>query len=188
MVLLIDHFDSFTWNIYHYIQMCGQACTLVREDEGVIDAIEKAQPAGIVLSPGPMRPENHPVMQEVLQMYHKQLPMLGICLGHQAIGVFFGAKLVKGSVPVHGKVSEIKHCTHPMYSEIPGSLQVARYHSLVLAGLEDTPLEITAQTGDGLPMSLAHKELPLWGVQYHPEAIQTEYGLQLLKNWIAILN
>jgi anthranilate synthase/aminodeoxychorismate synthase-like glutamine amidotransferase len=188
MVLLIDNFDSFTWNIYHYIMMCGQNCMLMREDEAVMAAIEKHGPAGIVFSPGPMRPADHPAMLAVIDKYHKEIPMLGICLGHQAIGEFFGARLMKAPVPVHGKVSEISHAVHPMYNGIPASLKVARYHSLVLTGLQNTGLTITASTADGLPMSMAHNSLPLWGMQFHPEAIQTEHGLQLLKNWTALLN
>jgi len=187
-VLLIDNFDSFTYNIYHYIQMCGAECSLVRNDEPVMDELEKEEYAGIVFSPGPMKPENHPVMFEVLEKYHDVKPILGICLGHQAIAQFFGANIIKAPKPVHGKISKIYHTGHKMFTEIPENIFVARYHSLVVDGLEKTNLNITSTTADGLPMSFAHKELPLWGVQFHPEAVQTEYGLKMLKNWTSIFS
>jgi anthranilate synthase/aminodeoxychorismate synthase-like glutamine amidotransferase len=187
-ILLIDNFDSFTWNIYHYLLMCGAECRLMRNDEDVSGAIDAAPPDGIVFSPGPMRPEQHPLMFEILQRFYDSKPILGICLGHQAIGEFFGAALVKAPEPVHGKVSEIMHAPHDMYRDIPDYFSVARYHSLILSGLEKTDLSITASTQNGLPMSIAHNSYPLWGVQYHPEAIQTEYGLQLLKNWASLFS
>jgi anthranilate synthase/aminodeoxychorismate synthase-like glutamine amidotransferase len=188
MVLLIDNYDSFTYNIYHYIQMCGEECKLMRNTEPVMDVIEQNNPAGIVFSPGPMRPQNHPLMFDVLQKYYSIKPILGICLGHQAIGEFFGATLLKGPQPVHGKVSNISHTGHIMYNGIPQNLDVARYHSLILSGLEKTDLKITSSTKDGIAMSLAHKTLPVWGLQFHPEAIQTEYGLQMLKNWTSMFS
>jgi anthranilate synthase component 2 len=166
--------------------MCGQDCKLMRNTEPVLEEIEQNNPDGIVFSPGPMRPENHPLMFDILKKYHATKPILGICLGHQAIGEFFGGSLLKAPKPVHGKVSEISHTGHAMYAGIPQSVNVARYHSLALAGLQDTALITTATTKDGLPMSLAHKTLPVWGLQFHPEAIQTEYGLQMLKNWTSI--
>lgn len=186
--LLIDNFDSFTYNIYHYLLMCGIDCRLMRNDGPVMEALEKKEISGIVFSPGPMRPENHPVMFRILEKYHDQKPILGICLGHQAIGEFYGANLVMAPKPVHGKISGIKHNGHLMFSNIPEKLNVARYHSLAVTGLESTSLEVTSTTGDGTAMSLAHKEFPVWGVQFHPEAIQTEYGLQLLKNWTSIFS
>jgi anthranilate synthase/aminodeoxychorismate synthase-like glutamine amidotransferase len=187
-VLLIDNFDSFTYNVYHYIQMCGVECHFMRNDEQVMDELEKNDYSGIVFSPGPMKPENHPIMFEVLAKYHTEKPILGICLGHQAIGQFFGANVIKAPKPVHGKISKIHHAGHDMFSDIPENLYVARYHSLVVSGFEKTDLCITSTTDDGLPMSFAHKELPLWGVQFHPEAIQTEHGLKIFKNWTSIFS
>jgi anthranilate synthase/aminodeoxychorismate synthase-like glutamine amidotransferase len=160
----------------------------MRNKESVMAEIEQSKPEGIVFSPGPMRPNQHPLMFEVLEKYYTSLPILGICLGHQAIGEFFGATLLKAPKPVHGKISNISHTGHFMYNGIPKNLDVARYHSLVLAEVEKSPLFITSATNDGLPMSVAHKYLPIWGLQFHPEAIQTEYGLQMLKNWTSIFS
>jgi anthranilate synthase/aminodeoxychorismate synthase-like glutamine amidotransferase len=187
-VLLIDNFDSFTYNVYHYILMCGVECHFMRNDEPVIDELEKNDYSGIVFSPGPMKPDNHPLMFEILEKYHTSKPIMGICLGHQAIGQFFGANIIKAPKPVHGKISRIHHTGHNMFNDIPENINVARYHSLVVGGLEKTVLNITSTTEDGLPMSFAHKGLPLWGVQFHPEAIQTEYGLKMLKNWTSIFS
>jgi len=187
-ILLIDNFDSFTYNIYHYLLQCGQDCRMMRNTGPVLEELSTGKYSGIVFSPGPMRPDNHPIVREVIRKYHLDVPMLGICLGHQAIGEFFGAELTKAPVPVHGKVSVIHHTGHPMFQDVPKSVQVARYHSLLLKDIEKTSLTITATTDDGLPMSLAHKGLPVWGMQFHPEAIQTEYGQQMLKNWTSIFS
>ncbi len=187
-VILIDNFDSFTHNIYHYLLMCGIDCRLIRNDEGVMDVIETGNFSGIVFSPGPMKPENHPVMFDVIEKYEHNMPMLGICLGHQALAEYYGADVIKAPKPMHGKVSRIKHSGHAMFDGIPAEINVARYHSLVASGLAETALEVTSMTDDGLPMSFTHKELPIWGIQFHPEAIQTEFGLKMLKNWTSIFS
>jgi len=187
-ILLIDNFDSFTYNIYHYILLCGIDCRLIRNDENVEEVLQTEKFSGIIFSPGPMRPENHPVIFDLIEKYHTTLPMLGICLGHQAMGEYFGANLVKSPKPMHGKISAIHHTGHVMFSGIPGEINVARYHSLIVEGLEKTVLKITSVTAEGLPMSFAHKDLPLWGIQFHPEAIQTQYGLKMLKNWTSIFS
>ena len=187
-VLLIDNFDSFTYNVYHYIQMCGVECHFMRNNEPVMKELENHDYSGIVFSPGPMKPDNHPLMFEILEKYNTLKPILGICLGHQAIGQFFGANIIKAAKPVHGKISRIHHTGHHMFTDIPENVFVARYHSLVVAELDKTALNVTSTTDEGLPMSFAHKELPIWGVQFHPEAIQTEYGLKMLKNWTSIFS
>ena len=167
--------------------MCGVDCHFMRDNEPVMEELEKNDYSGIVFSPGPMKPENHPLMFGILEKYHTIKPILGICLGHQAISQFFGASVIKAPKPVHGKISRISHTGHEMFKNIPENINVARYHSLVVDGLK-TALTITSAADDGLPMSFAHKELPLWGVQFHPEAIQTEYGLKMLKNWTSIFS
>ena len=167
--------------------MCGVDCNLMRNDEAVDAAIQTGNYKGIIFSPGPMRPENHPAIFQLIEKYHKAIPMLGICLGHQAIGKYFGADLVKSPKPMHGKISKVCHRGHAMYSGIPREIYVARYHSLIVQGFEKTELITTSETDDGLPMSFAHKELPLWGIQFHPEAIQTQFGLKMIKNWTSII-
>lgn len=188
MILLIDNFDSFSCNIYDYVLQCGVLCAMYRNDSISIEEIKALNPAGIIISPGPGRPEDHKLIRPLLETFHENSPIFGICLGHQAIGEFFGAKLIKAPVPVHGKVSDIFHHGHPMFAGIPSPHAVTRYHSLVLDRLEGTGLEETSHTPDGIIMSLAHSTLPIWGVQYHPEAILSEYGLRLFKNWLGLLN
>ena len=183
MVILIDNYDSFTYNLYDYALQAGRDCSVCREDEITMPDIEKMAPAGFIFSPGPEKPENHPLMFEILKKYFKSKPILGICLGHQAIGEFFGAKLIKGEKPMHGKVSEIKHTGHEMFQGIPQQFNVARYHSLILENLDGTELKPTSFTHEGVLMSLAHKNLPIWGVQFHPEAILTGFGMKIIKNW-----
>ncbi len=187
-VILIDNFDSFTYNIYHYLLMCGTDCRLMRNDEPVLNSIATENFSGIVFSPGPMKPENHPLMFDILEKYNSSKPILGICLGHQAIAEFFGAQVIKAPKPMHGKTSLINHTGHMMFNGIPEKINVARYHSLVVEGVENTALQVTSSTSDGLPMSFANKELPIWGIQFHPEAVQTEFGLKMLKNWTSIFS
>jgi anthranilate synthase/aminodeoxychorismate synthase-like glutamine amidotransferase len=186
MILLLDNFDSFTWNIYHYALMAGLDCKLYRSNEISMQEIKKMDPAGFIFSPGPKRPENHPLMFEILEQYHSLKPILGICLGHQAIGEYFGMELVKAPQPVHGKTSTIRHEGHEMFHKLPSSLEVTRYHSLILERAENKYLEFTSRSEDGLLMSLAHKQFPVWGMQFHPEAILTEHGLRMIENWAAL--
>jgi len=183
MVLLIDNYDSFTYNLYDYALQAGIDCRVYRENEITLPDIINMVPGGFIFSPGPERPENHPLMFEILKYYYNSKPILGICLGYQAIGEYFGAKLVKAGKPVHGKVSEIHHTGHEMFTGIPQRFNVARYHSLVLENMAGLEIKPTSGTDDGEIMSLAHYSLPLWGVQFHPEAILTEYGMKIIENW-----
>jgi len=183
MVLLIDNYDSFTYNLYDYALQAGIDCHVYRENEITLPEIIKLNPSAFIFSPGPERPENHPLMFEILKYYYNSKPILGICLGYQAIGEFFGAKLVKAEKPMHGKVSAISHTGHQMFSGIPQRFSVARYHSLVLDEMNELEIKPTSCTDEGVSMSLAHDFLPLWGVQFHPEAILTEYGMKIIENW-----
>jgi anthranilate synthase/aminodeoxychorismate synthase-like glutamine amidotransferase len=187
MILLIDNYDSFTYNLYDYIRQSGLECILYRNDEITIHEIEKIDPAGFVFSPGPKRPQDHPLMFEILEKFYKTKPILGICLGYQAIGEFFGAKLIKAPVPAHGKVCEIFHEREGIFQGIPSPVAVTRYHSLILTDFIGSGLKITSQNKEGIAMSAAHKELPLWGVQFHPEAILTDYGLKMIQNWAQLV-
>jgi anthranilate synthase/aminodeoxychorismate synthase-like glutamine amidotransferase len=182
-VLLADNYDSFTYNLYDYLLQAGATCDVVRND-ALPDPAEFARSGydSIVLSPGPGRP-SAPLMSLIGQHY-KSVPILGICLGHQALGEFFGARLVKAAEPMHGKTSVIQHADHPLFRDIPFQLSVMRYHSLLLESLDHTPLTCIARTDAGEIMALSHRSLPLWGVQFHPESILTDFGLKMMQNWV----
>lgn len=183
-ILLLDNYDSFTYNLYDYLLQTGSECQVLRNDALSLAAFEQLDFQAIVFSPGPKRPADAGLMPALIERLHDRVPMLGICLGHQALGEFFGAKLVKAAIPMHGKTTEIRHNRHPLFANIPERFTVMRYHSLLLESLDGTPLECLAKTDEGEIMALAHRTLPLLGVQFHPESILTEHGLQLLKNWV----
>ena len=185
-ILLLDNYDSFTYNLYDYLLQAGADCLVVRNDALSLQEFERLDIDAAVFSPGPKRPADAGVMLPLIGAWYRQMPMLGICLGHQALGEFFGARLVKARVPVHGKTTPVLHSGHPLFEGVPMPFPVMRYHSLVLESLEQTPLENIARTAEGEIMALAHRSLPLMGVQFHPESILTEHGLQILKNWLHI--
>lgn len=185
-LLLLDNFDSFTYNLLDYLQQLGATVEVVRNDVPLA-AIE-ALPAfdGIVLSPGPGTPARAGVMPALIAAYYRKLPMLGVCLGHQALGEFFGARLGRAVRPMHGKVSEIQWLEKsPLTANLPARQLVTRYHSLVLSQLPPAlvPLAYTTDAPGEL-MALRHRTLPLYGVQFHPEALLTAYGRALLGNWV----
>lgn len=188
MLLIIDNYDSFTYNLLDYFAQLGQECLVVRNDAITIAGIEAINPAGIVISPGPETPEKAGITPQVVKHFHNRTPLLGICLGHQAIGQFFGATLVRAVQPVHGYVSPLLHNEHPMFNHIPQQTAVMRYHSLVLQQLEQTPLAVTARTPQGEVMALAHPQLPLFGLQFHPESVLTQHGLQMLNNCLQLMS
>ena len=183
-ILLIDNYDSFTYNLYDYLLQTGVECTVLRNDAFTLKDLEEIDFQGIVLSPGPKRPADAGLMMAVIDRYHKRVPMLGICLGHQALGEYFGATLVRAAVPMHGKTNLISHQGHWLFAGIPSNWTVMRYHSLLLESLQGTPLECLAATASGEIMALAHQAVPLVGVQFHPESILTEHGHCLLRNWV----
>jgi len=185
MLLLLDNYDSFTYNLYDYLYQLGIDCKVLRNDECTIADLEALPLKAIVISPGPGRPEDSGITMQVIEHFHAKLPILGICLGHQALGLYFGAKLVRGLEPVHGKTSPVTHNSDLVFEGILSPFPVMRYHSLVLEGLEGTPLDIIATTADSIPMAIKHRELPLYGFQFHPESILTPDGLKLLGNWWA---
>lgn len=187
MVLLIDNYDSFTYNLYDYILQLGEQCRVVRNDEITLEELAETSFSSAVISPGPKTPAEAGITMSFIKEYHDKLPILGVCLGHQALGQFFGATLVKARQPMHGKTTLIQHTNHFLFKGMPQQLQVMRYHSLVLEGLEKTGLEVTAITTDGEVMALAHKNLPLAGMQFHPESILTPQGLQLMRNWFTAI-
>lgn len=185
MILMIDNFDSFTYNLVQYLEMLNEKVVVKRNNEITIEEIEKMSPEIIVISPGPGNPKEAGISMEIIDKFKGKIAILGICLGHQSIGENFGANIVKGKEPVHGKVFSINHNKKGVFKNLPSPLNVTRYHSLVVEE-ESLPevLEVTSRTEDGQIMGLRHKEYLIEGVQFHPEAILTEYGLEMLKNFL----
>ena len=187
MIILIDNYDSFAFNLVHYLGELGAKVGVHRNDKVTADAVIAADPDAIVLSPGPCTPNEAGICLDLIAAAAARIPILGVCLGHQAIGQAFGGKVVRAPVPVHGKLSEIKHSGASVFRGINAPFKATRYHSLVVAR-ETIPreLDVTAETTDGLVMGLAHKHLPVHGVQFHPESIASEHGHLLLKNFLEL--
>jgi anthranilate synthase component 2 len=191
MIVLIDNYDSFTFNLVHYLGGLGAQTTVWRNDKITVDAVLAADPDAIVLSPGPCTPNEAGICLDLVKQAAganaRAIPILGVCLGHQAIGQAFGGEVVRAPVPVHGKLSEISHGGQGVFRGINGPFRATRYHSLVV-GREKMPeeLTVTAETEDKLVMGLAHKSLPAHGVQFHPESIASEHGHRILQNFLDI--
>jgi anthranilate synthase component II len=184
-VTLIDNYDSFTFNLAHYLGALGADVSVRRNDEiSVADAIG-ARPDAIVLSPGPCTPNEAGICLDLVRAASATIPMLGVCLGHQAIGQVFGGDVVRAPLPMHGKLSRISHNARGVFRGINGPFQATRYHSLIV-DRKSAPgvLEITAETDDGLIMGVSHRTLPLHGVQFHPESILSEHGMLILQNFL----
>ncbi len=187
MIFILDNYDSFTYNLVDYCYRAGAETFVKRNDEITLSEIERLAPEGIILSPGPEIPTSSGILMEVVQHFSGKLPILGICLGHQAIGQFLGLELHKAPEPVHGKVSTCTHQSHWLFNGIPNNYEVMRYHSLILKEKKKSMkhLEIISYTkNDQLPMAFHHKAKQLTGVQYHPESILTPNGVQILSNWL----
>ncbi len=185
LILMIDNFDSFCYNIYQYLKELGEDVEVVRNNSITIKQILKKSPEILLISPGPCSPKEAGISLEAIDYFKDKLPILGVCLGHQAIGEAFGAEIVKADRPIHGHVHAITHDKKGMFKNLPNPLNVTRYHSLVIS--EDSmpdELIISAKTKDGEIMGVRHKHFPIEGVQFHPEAILTEHGHDLFKNFI----
>jgi len=186
MVLVLDNYDSFTYNLVQYLGELGADVVVKRNDEVSVDEIAAMKPQCIVLSPGPGRPEEAGVMMDVIRHLGETTPIFGVCLGHQAIGAVFGGAVVRASSPMHGKTSTIEHNSRGVFTGIAAPFDASRYHSLVVA--EDgfpEQLEVTARTADeGVIMGLRHRTLPIHGVQFHPESILTGEGRRILRNFL----
>jgi anthranilate synthase component 2 len=185
MLLMIDNYDSFTYNIVQYLGELGEDVQVHRNDRITIAEIEALNPARIVVSPGPCSPEEAGISVAAIRHFAGKIPLLGVCLGHQAIGAAFGGNVVRSSTLMHGKTSPIHHNGQGLFQGLPNPFDATRYHSLVVerATFPDC-LEITAWVEEGEVMGLAHRELPVWGVQFHPESILTVGGMDLLRNFL----
>ncbi|MEO5859505.1 MAG: aminodeoxychorismate/anthranilate synthase component II [Pyrinomonadaceae bacterium] len=188
MLLVIDNYDSFTYNLVQYLGELGADMRIFRNDEITVDSIERElKPERILISPGPGTPDAAGITLETIARFADKLPILGVCLGHQAIGQHFGGKVSRAPEPVHGKPVEITHDGKSIFEGLPEKFNAGRYHSLIVErdGMPDC-LEISAESPDGLVMALRHKTLPIEGVQFHPESILTEHGKHMLKNFLEL--
>ena len=183
MILLIDNYDSFVHNLARYFEELGTEPLVMRNDVLTITDIRRLAPQAIVLSPGPCTPHEAGITLDAVRELGGEIPMLGVCLGHQAIGVSFGASLQRAREPVHGRTSLVEHSGTGLFAGLPQPMRTMRYHSLVLEEVV-SPLRITAQTGDGVIMAVEHEQLPIWGVQFHPESVLTHGGHRLLSNFL----
>jgi anthranilate synthase/aminodeoxychorismate synthase-like glutamine amidotransferase len=187
MILLIDNYDSFTFNLVHFLGDLGASCEVVRNDRITVEAALDRRPEAIVLSPGPCTPSEAGVCLDLITAAAGRIPLLGVCLGHQAVGQAFGGRVVRAPAPMHGKVSRIFHAGGDILDGLPSPFAATRYHSLIV-DRADLPacLTATAWTEDGLLMGLRHRLLPVFGVQFHPESIASEHGHALLGNFLRI--
>jgi len=186
VVLLIDNYDSFTWNLAQYLGELGAPPLVKRNDEITLDEVAALRPDRIVISPGPGRPESAGISIGVIRRFGAHTPILGVCLGHQSIGAAFGAEVIRAPVLMHGKVSSVGHDGKGVFKGISQPFTAARYHSLIVAGPLPDDLEATAQTEDGTLMGLRHRSQPIHGVQFHPESVLTAEGHQLLRNFLEL--
>src|SRR5690606_24451941 len=185
MLVIIDNYDSFTYNLVQYLGELGAEMRVFRNDEAGVEEIERAGPDRLLISPGPGRPEGAGVTLASIEHFAGRVPILGVCLGHQAIGQLYGGKVVRGPEPVHGKAVSVKHDGRTIFEGVPQGFAAGRYHSLVVER-ESMPdvMEISAETDEGVVMGLRHREMDIEGVQFHPESILTEHGKTLLSNFL----
>lgn len=187
MLLVIDNYDSFTYNLVQFLGSLGASPRVVRNDRVTVAEIAAGGYSGVVVSPGPGEPRGAGVSLEVIRTLGAQLPILGVCLGHQAIGEAFGGLIVRAPRPVHGKCSRVRHDGHGVFEGVPQDLEVGRYHSLVIDPTTcPAELAVTARTADGIIMGVRHRTLPIEGVQFHPESVLTSHGLSMLENFVCL--
>jgi len=184
-VLLIDNYDSFVHNLARYLRELGQSVEVCRNDAIALDAIAAARPSHIVISPGPCRPEQAGISLEVVRRFAGEIPLLGVCLGHQCIAQAFGGRVLRAERVMHGKTSAVTHEGRGIFHGVPSPFRATRYHSLVAEpGSLPADLEVTARSDDDVIMAIRHRKLPVAGVQFHPEAVLTEHGHRLLRNFL----
>ena len=186
-VLVIDNYDSFTYNLVQILGIYNCELIVKRNDEITTDEIQKISPDKILISPGPGRPENSKVTLSTIKRFSDKIPILGVCLGHQAIGYSFGGKIIKAKNIMHGKTSKIKHDNKTIFKDVSPNFEATRYHSLIVERKSlPKELEISSETEDGAIMGLRHKFLPIEGIQFHPESILTTEGKKIIKNWLEL--
>lgn len=187
MLLILDNYDSFVYNLVQYFGMLGACVEVRRNDQTTVAEIEQFAPSGIVLSPGPCSPNEAGISVDVIRHFANKVPIFGVCLGHQSIGVAFGATICRAQRPMHGKISVIQHTNHSLFAGLNTHFEVVRYHSLIIeeATLPEC-LSVTARSSEGEIMAVCHKQFPLYGVQFHPESVFTCQGLRLLENFLRI--
>ena len=186
MVLLIDNYDSFTWNLAQYLGELGAAPVVRRNDQITLEEIDAMAPERIVISPGPGRPEDAGISVDVVRQFGPRVPLLGVCLGHQSIGIAFGGTVVRAAQVMHGKVSAVQHDARGLFRGVAQPFTAGRYHSLVVADPLPPVLEASARTDDGTIMGVRHREFPIHGVQFHPESVLTGEGRQMLRNFLEL--
>ncbi len=184
MIVLIDNYDSFTYNLVHLLGDIDVEVEVIRNDKISIEALEAKKPEAIILSPGPCDPDDAGICLDIVGQLGDKVPLFGVCLGHQTIAQSFGGTIIRAQQLCHGKTNDIYHYGHAMFADIPEKFTATRYHSLIAeqASLPDC-FEVTAATKDGIIMAVAHKEYPIYGVQFHPESIASEYGMQMMRNF-----
>jgi para-aminobenzoate synthetase component II len=187
MILLVDNYDSFTYNLAQYLGQMGQELLIRRNDQITLDEIEERRPERIVISPGPCTPKEAGISVPLIERFAGKIPILGVCLGHQAIGAAFGGRVIRAPKVMHGKTSQIHHDCETIFNGLPQDFQATRYHSLIVERKSlPRELEISAETADGTIMGLRHRKLKVEGVQFHPESVLTDAGFRLLENFLTI--
>ncbi|QQE74627.1 aminodeoxychorismate/anthranilate synthase component II [Brevibacillus composti] len=185
MILMIDNYDSFTYNLVQYVGELGQELQVYRNDKITLEEIERLAPDYLMVSPGPCTPNEAGISMDAIRRFAGKIPILGVCLGHQSIGQVFGGKVIRAERLMHGKTSEVFHDGRTIFADIPSPFTAARYHSLIVEEATlPADLEVTARTAEGEIMALRHRYFPIEGVQFHPESIITQHGKQLLRNFL----
>lgn len=186
MILVIDNYDSFVYNLARYVSVAGWRCKVVRNDKITLKAIQKYRPLAIVISPGPCTPKEAGISVDIIKTFGAHIPILGVCLGHQCIGEAYGGKTIRAKNAIHGKASSIMHSQEGLYHGLPSPLRVGRYHSLVTQIQKNSALEVNAHSSEGEIMGFKHKEHPVYGIQFHPESVLTEKGFDMIYNFSEI--
>lgn len=183
MWVLLDNYDSFSYILHDYLLQTNHECVVYKNDELTVEELARKKPSRLIISPGPETPLQAGICMDAIAHFHNKIPILGVCLGHQALGMYFGGKLKHAGYPMHGKTSEVQHNNHRLFKDVPSPFTVMRYHSLIIENAEHTGLKNIAKTADGTIMALAHEHYPSIGIQFHPESIGTPEGLKILHNW-----